>query len=241
MTTPPPAADNDSALVAAARRGEPGAMDRLLRAHQQRVYRVCLRMLSNPDDAAEVSQDALVKVIESLADFRGEARFSTWITRIAMNQSITRLRRRRVRDAVSLDAPSPNRARACDGAGGRDQASALRLHLAETREPDPASRVEREDEVRAVIEALAELEAGYRAVLVLRDVEQMDYQGIGEALELPVGTVKSRLCRARLALRHELIRRRERQGGAGASKPSASPDPSARAEGDARSQGSAHG
>ena len=229
MATHSLAVEDDSALVAAARRGEAGAMDRLLRSHQQRVYRVCLRMLSNRDDAAEAAQDALVKVMESLDGFRGEARFTTWITRIAMNQAITRLRRRRVRDTVSLDSPARSAARGPD-----DQASALRLHLAESREPEPSARVEQEDELRVVSEALAGLEEGFRAVLVLRDVEQMDYQAIGEALEVPVGTVKSRLFRARLALRQKLIEGRERRGGRAAGNRGAAGDRGG-------SDGSSHG
>ncbi|MFW6337075.1 MAG: RNA polymerase sigma factor [Phycisphaeraceae bacterium] len=205
MAHPPALDEDDAALVAAARRGEAGAMDRLLRKHQQRVYRICLRMLGNRDDAAESAQDALVKVMQSLDGFREEARFTTWITRIAMNQALTRRRRRRVRDTVSLDGP----ARAASSPGPDDQASALRLHLADAREPEPSARVEQEDELRAVGEALAELDETFRAVLVLRDVEQMDYQGVADTLELPVGTVKSRLFRARLALRQKLADREE--------------------------------
>ena len=88
MAQPLPITDDDAALVAAARRGDPDALSKLCEAHQQRVYRVCLRMLGHRDDAAEAAQDALVKIMESIEDFRGEARFSTWVTRIAMNQSI---------------------------------------------------------------------------------------------------------------------------------------------------------
>ena len=217
MNGTPSPVENDSALVAAARRGEAGAMDRLLRANQQRVYRVCLRMLGNPEDAADAAQDAMVKVVQSLDTFREEARFTTWLTRIAMNQALTSLRKRRVRDTVSLDGPP----RGAASAGPDDQAAALRLHLAETREPPPSQRVEQEDELRAVAEALTELDASFRAVLVLRDIEQMDYHGIGEALDLPVGTVKSRLFRARLALRQKLVDREDRRGRA----PAGEPDP----------------
>lgn len=180
-------------------------MDRLLRKHQQRVYRICLRMLGNRDDAAESAQDALVKVMQSLDAFREEARFTTWITRIAMNQALTRRRRRKVRETVSLDGPQ----RSASNPSPEDQASALRLHLADAREPEPSARVEQEDELRAVGEALAELDETYRAVLVLRDVEQMDYHGVADTLELPVGTVKSRLFRARLALRQKLVEKQE--------------------------------
>lgn len=220
MAHPPALDEDDAALVAAARRGEAGAMDRLLRKHQQRVYRICLRMLGNRDDAAESAQDALVKVMQSLDGFREEARFTTWITRIAMNQALTRRRRRKVRDTVSLDHP----ARSGSNPGPDDQASALRLHLSDSREPEPSARVEQEDELRAVGEALAELDETFRAVLVLRDVEQMDYQGVAEALELPVGTVKSRLFRARLALRQKLADREATKRSASASSHASSGD-----------------
>ena len=213
MAQPLPITDDNAALVAAARRGDPDALSKLCEAHQQRVYRVCLRMLGHRDDAAEAAQDALVKIMESIEDFRGEARFSTWVTRIAMNQSIGTLRRRRVRRWVSLDAP-PGHAADARGGAGDDQAASLRLRLAQSREPRPDSRVETQDEVRALVDALAELDESFRAVLVLRDVEQMDYHDIGQALDLPLGTVKSRLFRARLALRQRVVDREPGRRGA---------------------------
>jgi RNA polymerase sigma-70 factor (ECF subfamily) len=181
--------DDDPALLQRAREGDHAALGQLLSAHQGRVYGVCLRMVRHPDDAAELAQDTLVKVVQKLGDFRGDARFSTWVTRIAMNLSLSHLRKRKLRQTVSLDQPAHAAAVTPRGAmlaGG---------------ELPPDQRVEEAEMQRLLQSALGRLEPDQRAVLVLRDLQQLDYAEIARALELPVGTVKSRLFRARLALR----------------------------------------
>ncbi len=190
----------EQALLAKARRGDQQALGELLVAYQDRLYNVCLRMVSHPDDAAEVCQDVLMKVIQGLARFRGDSGLGTWMTRIAMNQSISHLRRRRVRRTVSLDQPfgSDN--------GPDDQASALRHQIQDSREPGPDQCVQDSEMLARLHQAMANLDDDFRAVLVLRDIEQQDYAQIGKTLEVPVGTVKSRLFRARLALRKEMDR-----------------------------------
>lgn len=172
-------------------------MGELLDKHQGRLYNVALRMLSNRDDAAEVTQDAMLKIVQHLDGFRSEAQVTTWMTRIVMNQAITRLRRRKLRDHASLDSlrPTPN---------GEDQATTLRSVLQDTREPRPGTRVEEGEMIERMLAAIDRLDTDFRAVLVLRDLEDMDYQAIADTLEIKVGTVKSRLFRARLALRQEM-------------------------------------
>lgn len=179
------------------RAGDGRALAELLQAHQRRLYNVCLRMLSNRDDAAEATQETMLKIVEHIGTFRGESQVSTWMIRIAMNQATTRLRRRRRRPTVSLDGHA-------NGQAHDDQAAALRDALPDTREPAPGASVETSELRERLVLALAKLDETFRAVVVLRDVDGLDYQQIAEVLDLPVGTVKSRLFRARLALRQQL-------------------------------------
>jgi len=190
----------EQAMLAKAKRGDQQALGELLVAYQDRLYNVCLRMVSNRDDAAEVCQDVLVKIIQGIGKFRGESGLATWMTRIAMNQSISHLRRRRVRRTVSIDQSygSDN--------GPDDQATALRHQIQDQREPGPEQCVQDSEMLDRLQQALANLDDDFRAVLVLRDIEQQDYATIGKTLDIPVGTVKSRLFRARLALRNEMDR-----------------------------------
>jgi RNA polymerase sigma-70 factor, ECF subfamily len=189
----------EQVLLAKVRRGDPQALGELLTAYQGRLYNVCLRMVSHPDDAAEVCQDVLMKVVQGISRFRGESGLATWMTRIAMNQSISHLRKRRIRRTISLDQSSQTDP-------GDDQASALRHQLADSREPGPDQRVQDSEMLDRLRQAMANLDDDFRAVLVLRDIEQLDYAQISQTLDIPVGTVKSRLFRARLALRQEVDR-----------------------------------
>jgi RNA polymerase sigma-70 factor, ECF subfamily len=199
----------EQALLAKAKKGDPQAMGELLLAYQDRLYNVCLRMLSHPDDAAEVCQDVLLKIIQGIGKFRGESGLATWMTRIAMNQSISHLRRRRLRRTVSLDQPGRS------DNGPDDQASALRHQIQDTREPGPDQCVQDTEMLSRLKQAIGHLDDDFRAVLVLRDIQQMDYAQIGKTLDVPVGTVKSRLFRARLALRQEMDRLCSAPGGQG--------------------------
>lgn len=192
----PQAAEHE--LLARIRRGDQAALGQLLQRHQKRLYNVCLRMVGNRDDAAELTQDTLLKVVEHIGGFRASSKLTTWMIRIAMNQSISHLRRRRLRHTASLDGPAAN------GRAPDDQTTALRDRLADTREPGPEQRVQMHELGAQIQSAMGLLDPEFRAVLVLRDVDQMDYQQIAEVLELPVGTVKSRLFRARLAMREQL-------------------------------------
>lgn len=183
---------DEAQLVEAVARGDQTALGDLLDAYQQRIYNVCLRMLCNRDDAAEVSQDTMLRIIQHIGEFKGQSRLSTWIIRIAMNLSVSRLRKRKVRQTVSLDAVDDN------------QSTALRDQLADEAEPGPESSVQTKEMVAHLHAALGQVDEQFRSVLVLRDIEQMDYRQIAEVLSVPTGTVKSRLFRARLALRRQL-------------------------------------
>jgi len=185
----------DKKLVQAAQRGDQAAMGALLEKYQDRLYRVVLRMVSHRDDAAEVTQDAMLKVVKNITKFKGDSNISTWMIRIAMNQSISHLRRRKLRKTTSLDQTP----------GGDPNNRAMRHDLQDSAEPPPEMRVEQSEMVELLHQALEMLGEDFRSVIVLRDIDQMDYQQIAEVLDIPTGTVKSRLFRARLALRQQMM------------------------------------
>lgn len=177
-----PTAD-DSDLVEAAKGGDRAALDRLLRAHQPRIHAVCRRLTGNDADALDATQDALIAIVKGLPRFDGRSRFSTWAYRIATNTCLDELRRRKRRpelgNADDVTASEPTLRRAAGGAGATDPTG-----------DDVSRRL-------AVDAALARLAPEFRAAVVLRDLCQLDYAEIAEVLEVPVGTVRSRIARGR--------------------------------------------
>lgn len=195
---------NEQQLVRSVLRGDQHALGKLLEQMQPRLFNVALRMVSNRDDAAEVTQDAMLKVIEHVQDFREQSSISTWMIRITMNLAISHLRKRKVRKAGSLDQPFMNNGHG--GHGGDDQSSSLRNHIEDKREPEPSQSVQQKEMLVHLQTALGRLGEDFRSVIILRDIEEMDYQQMADVLAVPVGTIKSRLFRARLSLRHEMLR-----------------------------------
>lgn len=185
---------DEQALIDKVLGGDRAALGELLRGCERRLYNVCLRMVSNRDDAAELTQDAMVKIVQNLDSFRGDARLTTWMTRIAMNLCLSHLRKRKHRQTVSLSQNT-------SAPAGGDSMPRLADRLEDPAEPGPDSRVQQGEMLDRLQSAIDQLDDDQRAVLVLRDLEQLDYLQIAQNLELPVGTVKSRLFRARLALR----------------------------------------
>ncbi len=165
-----------------------------MRRHQDRVYRLARRLLSDADAALDAAQETFVKAWRALPRFQGNALFTTWLTRIAINQCRNELRRRRTvkhTRPLSLDAPAP-------GSG------ALRGEMLAAMGPQ-AWEVARGREVDAGIRAaLSHLDAEAREVLLLREVEDLSYEDMAEVLDVPVGTVRSRLHRARAELRRRM-------------------------------------
>lgn len=189
---------DDAALLAACQDGDRAALGTLLERHQDRLFNVCLRMVSNRDDALEVCQDAMLKIVEHIDGYRGDSKLTTWMTRIAMNASISHLRKRRIRRHGSLEATANG------DPGGDERGSDIRSRLEDEGEPEPGERVQTGEMLEHLSLALDRVDDQFRSVLVLRDIEEMDYAQIAETLDLPIGTVKSRLFRARLALRQEM-------------------------------------
>jgi RNA polymerase sigma-70 factor (ECF subfamily) len=186
-------------LVEEFRRGNSAALAILLRAYQRRMYGICYRMVRREDDARDLTQDCMIKVMEGLPGFDSRARLSTWIIRVTMNCCISHLRKRKLRTHLSLDQPAERQGGA-DGLG-EDSPVGLGHAMLEAGEPGPAGRVEMEETRSIVLHALNRLDPLMRAVIILRDMQDLDYVQIADVLEVPVGTVKSRLFRARTALR----------------------------------------
>jgi RNA polymerase sigma-70 factor (ECF subfamily) len=187
---PDPAEARDEALLAAHRAGDPGALDELLTAFQDRLFAVCLRMAGDRETARDLTQDAMVKIIQGLDRFDGRSRLSTWMIRVTINTCLSHRRRQRLRDHAPLDAIADPDAHAPHGA-----------HLADHREPTPDDRVEHQRQTRVLYAGLQRIDPAQRAIIVLRDAHGLDYARIAEILDVPRGTVKSRLFRARSALR----------------------------------------
>jgi RNA polymerase sigma-70 factor (ECF subfamily) len=191
--------EHDEHLVRRFLAGDPTAFGTLVERHQTRVYNVCLRILGDPEDASDAAQDTFVAALRKLAQFRGDAAFTTWLHRVAVNACYDILRARRRRPVLHL---------------ARDEG--------DDRTPEPGPPVaDHADRVAGTIDAAAALALvpeEFRIALVLADVQDLPYDQIARVLDVPVGTVKSRVHRGRLALAKAL--------GSRAGEPGAPPGPS---------------
>jgi RNA polymerase sigma-70 factor (ECF subfamily) len=201
---PPSNPEGELALVAAIRRGDQSAWADLLTRYQDRLYSLCLRMVGNRDLAQDLAQDSMVKIIEGLSTYDGRAALSTWIYRVTMNVCLSKLRSEKYRRHASLDAETGSE----DGSP-KSYKSYRSYNTGEdlsspTREPEALRSVQAQEERAGVASALLRIPADQRALLLLRDARGLEYEQIAEVLGVPVGTVKSRLFRARAALREQL-------------------------------------
>jgi RNA polymerase sigma-70 factor (ECF subfamily) len=174
----------DDDLVAAAQRGDARAMDELLRRHYDRVHAVCRRIAGSTRDADDAAQEAMIRVIRNIDKFDGRSGFGTWIYRIATNTALDELRRRKRRPQLHL-------------AGDDDHPSEPVDEMSHRRVDDVADRI-------AIDAALFELPEEFKVVVVMRDVGDLDYAEIAAALDIPIGTVKSRISRGRRMLVEKL-------------------------------------
>ena len=178
---------SDSELVARARAGDRASFDQLVRENYTLVYNTAYRMLGDRGKAEDATQTAFVRAYKSLGRFRGGSAFSTWLYRIVSNVCLDTLRSRK-EDTVSLEI-----------AHGDDDESQQRPLPDETAEP--GAQIERAERQEIVHRAIGQLSEDHRVVLVLCDISGLAYDEIAEVLDMPIGTVKSRLNRARLALK----------------------------------------
>jgi RNA polymerase sigma-70 factor (ECF subfamily) len=184
---------DDTVLVEQCRRGDSVAMERLILKYQNRIYNIILKMCANADDAAELTQDTFVKIIESIDGFHGKSSFYTWAFRIAVNLTLNYCKRNAKFGAHSLDGSNEG-----DGEQGRQQ---LRMVLADTNLPDPGVVAANSELCEIIMRVLMMLDDEQRAVVLLRDIEGMNYAQIAEVLNVELGTVKSRISRARSRLK----------------------------------------
>ena len=171
-------------IIARARRGDADAFEQLVAAYRNQVFRLALRMCDNEADADEVAQEAFLSAWKGLPNFRGESRFSTWLYQLTTHAAIDLLRREK-RQAAAEDI---------DGITAADDG------------PTSQQQAERAEIRREVRAALMQLPEEYRQVLLLRFMQELSYEEIGQALKLPAGTVKSRLNRAKAQLKDILSR-----------------------------------
>jgi len=183
----------DAELVERLKTGDRDAFGALLRRYQGKVYRLAMNMTRSPQDAEEVTQDVFLAVYRKIGDFDGRAAFSTWLYRVASNAALMKLRGRRSEPHLSIEEEGP--AFAPDGHFARPVADWSEL---------PEDRLLSAERRRVLEQAIDALPPDYKAVVVLRDVEGLSNQEVAEILGATVLAVKSRLHRARLALRERL-------------------------------------
>lgn len=187
----PALTEPEAALIRRAQKGATVSFDRLVDAYYSTVYNIAYRMLGDSQTAADATQVAFLKAFEALPGFRGDAAFKTWLYRIVVNVCLDEIRRRE-HQPLSLTTEE-------------DEGEPPLVERDVPDESDePAGLVEQRERQEIVHLALARLPEDFRAIIVLYDLNGLSYQEIGEALQIPLGTVKSRLNRARHALREQL-------------------------------------
>jgi RNA polymerase sigma-70 factor (ECF subfamily) len=190
---------DESQLVTQARAHDATAFNELVRRYEGKIFRLAQHVTQNREDAEDVLQETFLKAYEHLDQFKGDSKFYTWIVRIAVNQALMKLRRRKTDKSVSLDETIDT---------GEDTVT---REIAAWDE-DPEQRFSREELGGILDDAIEGLEPLYRSVFVLRDIEELSTEETAEALGLSIPAVKSRLLRARLQLREKLTRFFRRKG-----------------------------
>jgi RNA polymerase sigma-70 factor (ECF subfamily) len=191
--------DDEQDLVARARQGDTASFSVLLRRYEGKIFRLAMNITQNREDAEDVLQEAFLKAYEHLDQFLGNSKFYTWIVRIAVNQALMKLRKRRSDRAVSLDEQIDT---------GEDTV----VREIAAWDPDPEVRYSQQELNEILDSVINELAPIYRTVFTLRDVDGLSTEETAEALDLSVPAVKSRLLRARLQLRDKLTRFFKRKG-----------------------------
>ena len=186
------AREDEHLLVAAAKKGDAAAFEELVNRYEEKIFRLTRNITGNREDAEDAMQDAFLKAYSHLQDFHGDSRFYTWLVRIAANESLMRLRKRRP-NQFSLDEPVE---------GDTD----LMPRELEDWGPSPEQGYAQAELQGILSEFIEQLDPEFRIVLVLRDLEELSTQETAEALGISVPAVKSRLLRARLKLREKLNR-----------------------------------
>jgi RNA polymerase sigma-70 factor (ECF subfamily) len=194
-----PAASEETALVAKAQAGDAQAFTDLVNRYERKIYRIAKHITQNDEDAEDVLQETFLKAYEHLSGFQGNSKFYTWIVRIAVNESLMKLRKRKGDRTVPLDEPM-------------DTGEEMVTREIAVWEDNPEQRYSREEIQEILDRAVESLKPDFRTVFTLRDIEELSTEETAEALGISVPAVKSRLLRARLALREKLTRQFKRKG-----------------------------
>jgi len=190
----------ESILVEAARSGDIGAFESLVRRYDRNVFRIAQHITQNREDAEDVVQDAFLKAYQNLGQFQGQSKFYTWLVRIAVNEALMRLRRRRPERTVSIDEDV------------KTDEDSIPREIADWS-PNPEQQYTQSELKDILGKTIQGLPPSFRTVFVLRDVEGLSTEETASALELSVPAVKSRLLRARLQLRERLNKYFKRRDG----------------------------
>ena len=199
--TPTPTATpgfDESALVARAKAGDGAAFSELVKHYERRVYRLAKNITRHDEDAEDVLQEAFLKAYENLDRFQGNSAFYTWLVRIAVNQALMKLRKRKTDRTVPLDEPI-------------DLGEDIMQREIAVWEDNPEQRYSQAEMQKILDDAVDTLKPDFRTVFVLRDIEELSTEETAETLGISVPAVKSRLLRARLALREKLTRQFKRK------------------------------
>jgi RNA polymerase sigma-70 factor (ECF subfamily) len=194
-----PEAKEELELVNRSREGDAGAFSTLLSRYEGKIFRLAMNITQNREDAEDVLQESFLKAYEHLDQFQGNSKFYTWIVRIAVNQALMKLRKRRTDRSVSLDEQIDT---------GEDTV----VREIASWDPDPEQQFSQDELHTILTEAVEQLAPIYRTVFILRDVDGLSTEETAQALDLSVPAVKSRLLRARLQLREKLTRFFKRKG-----------------------------
>jgi RNA polymerase sigma-70 factor (ECF subfamily) len=199
MTVSSLAGLDEAVVVAQAREGDVRAFSELVRRYEGKIFRLAQHVTQNREDAEDVLQETFMKAYEHLDQFQGNSKFYTWIVRIAVNQALMKLRRRKTDRSVSLDETIDT---------GEDTV----VREIAAWDENPENRYSREELGKILDTAVQSLDPPYRSVFQLRDIDELSTEETADALGLSVPAVKSRLLRARLQLREKLTRFFKRKG-----------------------------
>jgi RNA polymerase sigma-70 factor (ECF subfamily) len=194
-----PVGFDEAPLVARARAGDAQAFTDLVNQYERKIYRLAKHITQHDEDAEDVLQETFLKAYEHLDTFQGNSKFYTWIVRIAVNESLMKLRKRKGDRTVPLDEPV-------------DTGEEMVAREIAVWEDNPEQRYSREEMQQILDDAVQTLKPDFRTVFILRDIEELSTEETAETLGISVPAVKSRLLRARLALREKLTRQFKRKG-----------------------------
>lgn len=188
--------ENEKSLLERAKTGDVKAFEMLVEAYQRKIYNIALRMIGNSDDAYDLAQEVLIRIYKSIGSFKEQSSFSTWVYRITTNVCLDEIRKRKNKWTVSLDEDI------------RLDDSEIKREI-ESDDPKPDEMTEKAELKKTITEAINKLNEEHRIVIVLRDIHGFSYEDIAKIVKCPEGTVKSRINRARQALKSILEKKRE--------------------------------